>query len=85
MHRCVLAAWGAWVTRALGMSRDGTLPGGLANLSDRVRVVDRDGTNLGYMIVAAAQKLASEQGGELFVTGREGPLTVVVVRKAPAP
>ena len=70
------------------MSRDGTLAGGLANLSDRVRVIDRDGTDLGFMIVAEAQRLATQQGGELFVIEREERVTVVrivLVRKAPAP
>jgi translation initiation factor IF-3 len=42
------------------MSRDGTLSG-LANLNDRVRVIDRDGTDLGCMMVAEAQKIASDQ------------------------
>ena len=68
------------------MNRDGTLGSGLANLSDRVRVIDRDGTQLGVMIVAEAQKLASEQGGELIVIAREAGVAVVrivLVRKAP--
>ena len=68
------------------MSRDFTLGSGLANLSDRVRVIDRDGTDLGFMIVAEAQRCASEQGCELVVIAREGKLTVVrivLVRKAP--
>jgi translation initiation factor IF-3 len=68
------------------MSRDGTLSGGLANLSDRVKVIDRDGTDLGFMIVAEAQKIASDQGAELVVTERNGSITVVrvvLVRKAP--
>jgi translation initiation factor IF-3 len=68
------------------MSRDGTLGSGLANLSDRVRVIDRDGTDLGFMIVAEAQRLASEQGGELVVIARKERVTVVrivLVRKAP--
>jgi len=66
--------------------RDGTLASGLANLSDRVRVIDRDGTMLGIMIVAEAQRLASEQGGELYVLGRKAGVTVVqivLVKKAP--
>ena len=70
------------------MNRDGTLGNGLANLSDRVRVIDRDGTPLGFMIVAEAQRLASEQGGELVVIAREVGVTVVrivLVRKAPTP
>jgi hypothetical protein len=44
------------------MSRGGALPGGIANLNDTIQVVDRDGTDLGMMIVAEAQKIASEQG-----------------------
>ncbi len=67
------------------MNRDGALPGGLANLSDTVRVIDRDGTELGLMIVAEAQKLASEQGAELFVTehtAKPPVVRIVVVRKA---
>ena len=68
------------------MSRDGTLSGGLANLNDRVKVIDRDGTDLGFMIVAEAQKVASDQGAELFVIDRERGVTVVrvvLVKKAP--
>ena len=68
------------------MKRDSTLAGGLANLSDRVRVIDREGTDLGIMIVAEAQRVASEQSGELFVVGSEGRLKVVrivLIRKAP--
>jgi len=67
------------------MSRDGALPGGLANLGDTIRVIDRDGTDLGFMIVAEAQKLASEQGAELIViapTARPPVTRIVVVRKA---
>jgi translation initiation factor IF-3 len=67
------------------MSRSGALPGGIANLNDTIRVVDRDGTDLGLMIVAEAQKIASEQGGELFVTDRDAKppvVRIVLVRKA---
>jgi translation initiation factor IF-3 len=67
------------------MNRAGSLPGGLANLGDRVRVIDRDGSDLGVMIVAKAQTLASDQGAELFVTEPAAKPTVVrivVVRKA---
>ena len=67
------------------MNRGGTLPGGLANLNDTIRVIDRDGTDLGLMIVAEAQKLASEQGAELFVTERRAKpavVRIVIVRKA---
>jgi translation initiation factor IF-3 len=67
------------------MNRGGTLPGGLANLNDTVRVIDRDGTDLGLMIVAEAQKLASEQGAELFViehTATPPVVHIVIVRKA---
>lgn len=67
------------------MTRGGTLPGGLANLGDTVQVIDRDGTDLGLMIVAEAQKIASEQGAELFViehTAKPPVVRIVVVRKA---
>jgi translation initiation factor IF-3 len=67
------------------MNRGATLPGGLANLGDIVRVIDRDGTDLGLMIVAEAQRLASEQGAELFVTNHQAKppiLRIVIVRKA---
>jgi translation initiation factor IF-3 len=66
------------------MSREATLPDGLANLSDTVRVIDRDGTDLGLMIVVEAQRLASEQGAELFVTDHKAKppvLRIVIVRK----
>jgi len=68
------------------MSRDGTLSSGLANLNDRVRVIDHDGTDLGFMIVAEAQKVASDQGAELVVIARDRAITVVrvcLVKKAP--
>jgi translation initiation factor IF-3 len=61
------------------MSRDGTLSGGLANLNDRVKVIDRDGTDLGFMIVAEAQKVVSDQGAELVVIERARGVTVVQV------
>lgn len=67
------------------MNRGAGLPGGLANLGDTVRVIDRDGTDLGLMIVAEAQKLASEQGAELFVierTAKPPVVRIVLVRKA---
>jgi translation initiation factor IF-3 len=67
------------------MNRGAGLPGGLANLGDTVRVIDRDGTDLGLMIVAEAQKLASEQGAELFVierTTKPPVVRIVLVRKA---
>ncbi len=67
------------------MNRCGVLPGGLANLSDTVRVMDRDATDLGLMIVAEAQKLTSEQGAELFVTehaAKPPVVRIVIVRKA---
>lgn len=67
------------------MNRGAGLPGGLANLGDTVRVIDRDGTDLGLMIVAEAQKLASEQGAELFVierTDKPPVVRIVLVRKA---
>ena len=67
------------------MNRGAALPGGLANLNDSVRVIDRDGTDLGVMIVAEAQRLASEQGAELFVTEHRAKppvLRIVIVRKA---
>ena len=59
------------------MNRGFTLTGGLANLGDTVRVIDRDGTDLGLMIVAEAQRLASEQGAELFVLAQAKEATVV--------
>jgi translation initiation factor IF-3 len=68
------------------VKRDFTLGSGLANLSDQVRVIDRDGTVLGFMTVAEAQGRASEQGGELVVIAREAGVTVVrivLVKKAP--
>jgi translation initiation factor IF-3 len=68
------------------MNRDAGLPGGIANLGDTVRVVDRDGTDLGLMILAEAQRRALEQNGELFVIAREPKppvLRIVLVRKAP--
>ncbi len=67
------------------MNRGVGLPGGLANLNDMVRVSDRDGTDLGVMIVAEAQKLASDQGAELFVTEHDAKppvVRIVIVRKA---
>jgi translation initiation factor IF-3 len=57
---------------------------GLANLGDTVRVVDQDGTDWGLMIVARAQKLASDQGAELFViepTAKPPVIRIVNVRK----
>ena len=66
------------------MKRDSGLPSGLANLGDKIRVIDRDGTDLGLMIVAEAQKRASGQGAELFVIDRtaEPPVVrIVEVRK----
>ena len=67
------------------MSRGAALPSGLANLNDTVRVIDRDGSELGVMIVAEAQRLASEQGAELFVTEHNAKppvVRIVIVRKA---
>lgn len=49
------------------MKRGAGLPSGLANLGDTVRVFDRDGTDLGLMIVAAAQQLATDENAELVV------------------
>lgn len=66
------------------MNRGAGLPSGLANLGDTVRVVDRDGTDLGLMIVAIAQKIASEQGAELFVADPKASppvVRVVMVRR----
>jgi translation initiation factor IF-3 len=66
------------------MNRGAALPGGLANLGDTVRVIDRHGTDLGLMIVAEAQKRASEQGAELFVierTTKPPVVHIVEVRK----
>ena len=65
------------------MNRGAGLPGGLANLGDSVRVIARDGADLGRMIVAEALKLASEQGAELFVTeptAKPPVVCLVVVR-----
>jgi len=48
------------------------------------RVIDRDGADLGLMIVAEAQKRASEQGAELFVierTAKPPVVRIVEVRK----
>ena len=59
---------------------------GLANRNDRVRVVDHDGTDLGYMAVAKAQRLAAGQGGELSVIAREGKVAIVrivLIKKTP--
>ena len=67
------------------MNRGVGLPGGLANLNDTVRVIDRDGRDLGVMIVNEAQRLASEQGAELFVTEHSAKppvVRIVIVRKA---
>jgi predicted phosphoribosyltransferase len=66
------------------MNRGAGLPSGLANLGDTVQVVDRDGTDLGVMIVAAAQKLAADENAELFViepTASPPVVRVVQVRK----
>ena len=66
------------------MNRGAGLPGGLANLGDTVRVIDRDGTDLGLMIVAEAQKRASQQAAELFVierTAKPPVVRIVEVRK----
>jgi translation initiation factor IF-3 len=62
------------------MNRGAGLPKGLANLGDTVRVVGRDGADLGLMIVAEAQKLASDQGARLFVTDPTAtPPDVIIV------
>lgn len=50
------------------MNRGAGLPSGLANLGDTVHVFDRDGTDLGIMIVAKARKLAGDANAELLVT-----------------
>ncbi len=66
------------------MNRGAGLPLGLANLGDTVRVVDVDGTDLGPMIVAQAQKLASDRDAELFVTEPKASppvIRIVEVRK----
>lgn len=67
------------------MNRGGTLPGGIANLNDTVQVIDRGGSDLGRMIVAEAQKVASAQGAELFVVTPEAKppvVRIVIVRRA---
>ena len=54
-------------------------------MNDTIQVTDRDGTDLGLMIVAEAQKIASEQGGELFITDRDAKppvVRIVLVRRA---
>lgn len=66
------------------MNRGAGLPLGLANLGDTVRVIDIDGTDWGPMIVAKAQKFASDQGAELFVTeptAKPPVIRIVRVRK----
>jgi len=66
------------------MNRGTGLPGGLANLGDTIRVIDRDGSDLGLMIVAEAQKRALAQGAELFViehTTKPPVVRIVEVRK----
>ena len=60
------------------MKRGSELPGGLSNLGDTVRVIDRDGSDLGLMIVAAAQQCAARQNAELFVVSN--PYEDIVVR-----
>ena len=67
------------------MHRGAGLPNGLANLGDIIHVIDRDGTDLGLMMVTEAQQLASEQGAELFVTdhmAKPPVVRIVIVRKA---
>jgi len=59
------------------MKRGSDLPGGLSNLGDTVRVIDRDGSDLGMMIVAAAQHCAARQNAELFVVSDPYEDTVV--------
>lgn len=54
------------------------MPEGLSNLGDTVRVIDRDGSDLGLMIVAAAQQCAARQNGELFVVS--DPYEDIIVR-----
>jgi Translation initiation factor IF-3, N-terminal domain len=66
------------------MSRSAALPGGLANLGDTIRVFDRDGADLGLMIVAEALTRAAEQGAELFVvapTAKPPVARILLVRK----
>lgn len=70
------------------MNRDYTLGSGLANLSETVRVIARDGTDLGYMVLAEAQRLAAEEGGELSVIAREEKVAIVrivLIKKAAGP
>jgi hypothetical protein len=59
------------------MKRGAELGIGLANLSDQVRVEDRDGTSLGLMTVAEAQRRAAQKAGELVAILRLDQLTVV--------
>ena len=59
------------------MNRDSGLPSGLANLSDTVPVIDKDGSDPGFMIVAEAPKRALEQNADLFVIDRTNQKTLV--------
>jgi hypothetical protein len=59
------------------MKRGADLGIGLANLSDQVRLVDRDGTILGFMTVAEAQRRASQKAGELVTILRSDEMTIV--------
>ena len=52
------------------MKRNSLLPKPLKSLSDRVRVLSTDGTQLGIMTVFEAQKLAANQNAELLVLTR---------------
>lgn len=68
------------------MNRNGSLISGLANLSDRVHVIDRDGADLGFMIVAEALSVAANQGCELVVVEHDADrpvVRIVLVKKAP--
>ena len=55
------------------MDRISTLPGGCKNLSDTVRLIGLDGQQLGFMTLAEAQTLATQQHADLvhLATGRE--------------
>ena len=52
------------------MKRGFTLPAGCKNLSDRIRVISANGTDLGFLTVAEAQSLATDQQAELIQLAR---------------
>ncbi len=52
------------------MNRGVTLPAGCKNLSDRIRVISVQGRDLGFLTVAEAQRLATDQQAELIQIAR---------------